>query len=223
MSKTVVITGGSRGIGKAALQLFLENGDFIIATSTSGQLDLSAQDVIAVRLDLSKPGSISQASQQIREICQQRNATIDILINNAGIVHDFDEMEVYIPGLRQTLEVNLIGTIDFTEALLSVMAKGGHILNISSLSGSLTENVGPLMPSYKISKVALNMYTRTLADRLRDRNITVSSVDPGWVQTDMGGEEAPVRVEDAARHVFELANAKIESGLFWREGKKRSW
>jgi NAD(P)-dependent dehydrogenase (short-subunit alcohol dehydrogenase family) len=67
------------------------------------------------------------------------------------------------------------------------------------------------------------MYTRTLASRLKDRNITVSSFDPGWVKTDMGGKGALREPSEPAEELFELATSKVESGYFWHQGRKKAW
>lgn len=138
-----------------------------------------------------------------------------------------EETSVAIETLRKTLQVNLVGTIDFTERMLPLINQGGHIVNISSSAGSLAEvgyesHFPGHYPSYKISKTALNMYTRTLALRLKD-NIIVSSVHPGWVKTDMGGTEADITPEEAAEHIFGLAVSKPETGQFWFNGKKIPW
>jgi NAD(P)-dependent dehydrogenase (short-subunit alcohol dehydrogenase family) len=80
-------------------------------------------------------------------------------------------------------------------------------------------------PAYKISKCALNMYMRTLAARLKHEgtNIIVSSVHPGWVKTDMGGDEAPTTPEEAAENIYKLAVSRPETGQFWYNGKKYPW
>jgi NAD(P)-dependent dehydrogenase (short-subunit alcohol dehydrogenase family) len=75
---------------------------------------------------------------------------------------------------------------------------------------------------YKISKAALNMVTRCLAIRL-DGQITVSSVHPGWVKTDMGGDDADIEPEEAAEDIFTLANSQVETGQFWFKGEKFPW
>ena len=155
------------------------------------------------------------------------NSLIDIFIENA--VNWPNEEEKGGPIIssstrRNILEVNLIGTIDLTERLLpaSLIKKGGHIISMGSMAGVITEEVGDYVPSYKISKVGLSMYTRTLAARLKDKNITVSILDPGWVRTDMGGNEAPRSPKEPANEYYELATKKIPTGKFWKEGKERS-
>ena len=118
--------------------------------------------------------------------------------------------------------MNLFGHIQITESLIPVMNSGGHIINVSSSAGSLENTKHTKYPSYKISKAALNMYTRTLSFGLAG-NITVSSVHPGWIKTDMGGEDADFTPEEAAEDIFNLAQSKIESGQFWFKGKKFPW
>lgn len=128
-----------------------------------------------------------------------------------------------IEFLRKTLEANLIGTIDVTEQVLNHMNKGGHIVNISSRAGSLgSEEYTLNYPAYRISKAGLNMFTRILAVRLEGEMI-VSSVHPGWVKTNMGGDEADVTPKEAAEHIFKLATSKVESGHFWFMGEKYPW
>lgn len=222
--RVVLITGISRGIGKALAKKFLTEGCFVLGTSVSGDVDYTDQNLVVFQLDLSSAESISQCVQAI----SQSEKKIDILINNAGILNDEDNTAVVIEKLRKTLEVNLIGTVDFTERIIPLMNNGGHIINISSTAGSL-EQVGctshflGYYPSYKISKAALNMYTRTLALRLKNSAIIVSSVHPGWVKTDIGGQEADIFPEEAAENIFTFAVSKPETGQFWFNGEKLPW
>lgn len=134
-----------------------------------------------------------------------------------------NELTINIKYLRETLEVNLIGTINFTERIIPLMNLGGHIINISSRAGSL-EHVDYTLnyPSYRISKTAINMVTRILAVRLKEK-IKVSSIHPGWVKTDMGGDDASMEPKEAAEDIFKLANSDVESGQFWFKGEKFPW
>jgi NAD(P)-dependent dehydrogenase (short-subunit alcohol dehydrogenase family) len=218
--KTVLITGASRGIGRATAEKFLAEGWFVIGTSTSGKIDIDSPNLSVVQLDLSNSKSIAGAIVAVKTL----GIDVDVLVNNAGInVEEWEELVLDVGRLRETLEVNLIGTVDFTEKVITAFSSIENIVNISSMSGALGDENDGYMPAYKISKVALNMYTRTLATRLKEKSVTVSSVDPGWVKTDMGGDEAPDVPEKSAKEIFELATGDFESGFFWREGKKRDW
>ena len=220
--KSVVITGVSRGIGKALAQKFLNEGYFVIGTSISGDVDFSNENLKILQLDLSDKKSIEKCTREIEKV--------DILINNAGALFDDEITELKNDKLRQTLEVNLIGTSDFTERLLDKVSSAGHILFASSSAGSISETDYSThshhrgqYPAYKISKAALNMYMRTLAMRMADK-IKVSSYHPGWVKSDMGGEDAPMTPEEASEHIFSTATDKnIETGQFWFKGEKYPW
>ena len=217
--KTVVITGTSRGIGKAIARKFLDEGWKVIGTSTTGKSPLINVNLQMYALDLTRIDQILSFSATL----EGTKGTIDVLINNAGISLPGDTEHFSLEVLRQTLEVNLIGLITLTEALLPVILDGGHIINMSSGLASLTEDMGTWSPAYSISKAAVNKYTKHLADVLQARRIIVSSFDPGWVRTDMGGMNAPRDPSEPAQELFQLATAKVESGFFWKGGRKRTW
>ncbi len=223
--KTILITGVDKGIGRALARKFLDEKYIVIGTYLSDQPDFSDKYFSCYPLDLSSSASIVSC---IKEIDKAKHR-FDVQINNAGALFDEEETEVVISKLRQTLEVNLIGTIDFTERMLSHINPGGHIINISSTAGSLelagtgASHYPYHYPSYKISKAALNMYTRTLAPRLEKKDIVVSSVHPGWVKTDMGGTEAELTPEEAAELIFEFASTHPETGRFWHAGEPVPW
>ena len=220
--RTVLITGIGKGIGKALAEKFLIEGFNVIGTIRTGQTDIPG--VLTYPLDLADPESIRTTTHAL---CVE-HPTIDIVINNAGVLLDEEETSLNVDLLRRTLDVNLLGTVAFTEALKGHITQGGHIVNISSEAGSLTEANGTEghyphhYPAYKISKTALNMYTRTLAVELRGKAI-VSSVHPGWVQTDMGGSEADMTPAEAAEGIFNTAIAQPETGQFWFKGEKLPW
>lgn len=223
--QTVLITGVGRGIGRALAHVFLKNEYSVIGTSTTGVVDFAHENLSVLRLDLSSPASIEECTEVIRGMGKE----IDILINNAGVLLDEDETTLIPEKLRATLEVNLIGTADFTEHLLTSVTTRGHIIFISSTAGSL-EYEGHLIshfpmhyPAYKISKTALNMYMRTLAMRTKGSGPIVSSIHPGWVQTEMGGAEADISPEQAADAIYRFALTSPESGFFWFKGEKLPW
>jgi len=221
--KTILITGVDKGIGQALMRKFLSEGNFVIGTFFA-QRPEPHQRLKDFALDLGKPESIASCATAIAGVGQK----IDILVNNAGILADEEETRVVVEKLRKTLEVNLIGTIDFTQRLLPMLSDDAHIVNVSSTAGSL-ELVGKAShfmghyPAYKISKAALNMYTRTLAHELKDRGVTVSSVHPGWTKTDMGGQEADLTPEQAAEGMYQTAILRPESGGFWFARERLPW
>ena len=219
--KIILITGISRGIGKALAEKFLKEGHFVIGTSTSGDCSIENKNLKVFKLNLTNNESILSCVKDIKYL----NKKIDILINNAGVAVDREDFKVNIDNLRKTLEVNLIGTIDFTEQIIPLLNNDAHILNESSSGGSLSRTKNSdddQFPSYRISKAALNMYTRTLSIHLRNK-ITVSSFHPGWVRTDMGGDDAPMSAEEASLYIYDLAISKVETGQFWCKGSIMEW
>ncbi len=181
---------------------------------------------IQINLDISDSTSIKEAGGSIKKFV----STVDALINNAGVNLDNNIEGILLENLKKTFDVNIFGLVEFTNRLLPLMNKGGHIVNIDSNYGAMSTPIDDKTSgSYRISKAALNMYTRILAFHLTDKSITVSSIDPGWVNTDMGNgvaseTEKPNREpEQPAEEIYNLVNNKVESGLFWRFGKVREW
>jgi NAD(P)-dependent dehydrogenase (short-subunit alcohol dehydrogenase family) len=224
----VLITGIGRGIGKALTLKFLDEGYMVIGTTTDGKSDISSPQLTVQKLLLEQSADIDALTEYLR----RNSLTLSILVNNAGALFDEDLTVVDVAKLRRTLDVNLIGTIDLTEHVLPFMGTRSHIVNISSTAGSLGEmdeisnsHFPYHYPAYKISKCALNMYTRTLSARLQHeaRDIVVSSVHPGWVKTDMGGDEATLTPVEAAMMIFKTAVSRPATGQFWFGDKKLPW
>lgn len=224
--KTIVITGASRGIGLATATRFLKEGWRVIGTYNKILIPIKNADCISVQLDQGDTASIKRAAEEIKNITQQ----IDVLVNNAGITLDWVKPQIDLEKIRKTFEVNLFGVIDLTEQLLMKMSASSHIVNIDSSYGAFSLPIDDESSTgYRLSKAALNMYTRTLAFRLKDKGVIVSSLDPGWVKTDMGNlglseNEGPDREpEEVASDIYQLVTTVQESGQFWRLGKKTDW
>ncbi|MEK6898830.1 MAG: SDR family NAD(P)-dependent oxidoreductase [Nanoarchaeota archaeon] len=219
--KTLFITGASRGIGKALAKKFLEENYSVIGTSTSGTIPFAHKNLTMLKLDLSSEKSIEKCVSDFLKL----NKKIYILINNAGIWGGFEDDIIRIDVLRKVLEVNLFGTINLTEKLIPSMNSSGKIINISSRAGSLsykgTHHANH--PDYNISKAALNMYTISLASKLKNKNILVASIHPGWVKTDMGGKGADITPEQAAEDIYKRIITLKETGQFWFKQEKFPW
>lgn len=218
--KTVLITGTSRGVGLALAKKFLQEGYLVIGTSTSGKSPIKNPKFTCHKLDLTISSEIETLSRKITSSPQK----VDILINNAGVSLEPEYNEpLDVKKLRDTLEVNVFGLVDFTQALLPHIKDGGQIISISSRYGNFKLTIEHDGPAYSISKAAVNMYTLKLSRALADRNISVSAIHPGWVKTDMGGPDAELEPYQAAEEVFKLITSSPPTGHFWFEGKIADW
>jgi len=215
-----IVTGSSRGIGLATVELLTKQPSFkVISSSTSGNNPLDHSNFKCLELDLSSSDSIDKFVENLGDI------KLGFLINNAGVLLEkWDASEINMEQLKKTFNINVFGTIELTEKLLPLFTPNAHVINITSDWGSFSEqNFDAFQPHYKMSKAALNMYTKLLAKRLEEKYIKVSSLDPGWTQTDMGGKIAPRLPKDVAIDILNLLNNDVESGRFWHQGKVREW
>ncbi|WP_136668112.1 SDR family NAD(P)-dependent oxidoreductase [Flavobacterium sp. H122] len=211
--KTVVITGANRGIGLALVNKFLTEGFMVIGTSRKDQFDqISHPDFHGIVLDVTSSVSIHNAVSLIKE----KLLKIDLLINSAGVGLDLNDETPEIDIIKTTFETNVFGLFSFTEAIKDYIVDGGTIFNISSVMGMLNrDKILPNATAYRMSKSALNMYTKTLSARLAERKIKVVSIHPGWVKTDMGGQEADVTPEFCANGIYQLYLKDIPTNSFW--------
>lgn len=215
--RTILITGTSRGIGKAAANAFLQADWTVLGTSTSGIAAIEHDRYIHHTLDLT-------CEQDIKALLESlANVHIDCILNNAAILlEEWDNPAIDQTQLTSTLQINLAGPIQLTEGILKQTPEVKTIINMSSNWGSFSDaNFNAYQPHYKISKAAFNMYTKLLA--AREPEITVIAFDPGWVQTDMGGMEATTSPEDIAMDLFRLVTTNIQSGQFYSRNNLRSW
>ena len=213
MNKRILITGASKGIGLALAKLFLEHDYHVIGTCRDGKIEgLIHPHLDVVKLDLSDSASIASAVKTIKE-----NYTLDILINNAGIGPDLDTGLPEEKTFQQTFQVNVTGTVFFTESLLEIMREDGKVINISSIMGSLEKCRRSDSVAYRMSKSALNMYTKILSNRLKGK-LKVAAVHPGWVRTTIAKAnitEGRLSPEESAAKIFDFVTGNFETGMYW--------
>lgn len=211
--KKVVITGGNRGIGLALVTKFLSKGFAVIGTSRNTDTFTNEHpNLRIIPLDLTSQQSIENAVNDIKSIF----GAIDLLINNAGVGLDLDSEVPQNELIKATFETNVFGLVNFTEAVKDLISDGGAIFNISSVMGMLNRDIlAANATAYRMSKSAVNMYTKTLSARLMEKNIKVVSIHPGWVKTDMGGVEADITPDFSANGIFNLYKKDIPTNSFW--------
>lgn len=211
-SKIVLITGANSGIGNALTKKLIAENYIVIGTSRNGKIEnINSKNLFVVPLDLTNQESITNANTLIRNSFKG----IDILINNAGIAPDLDTTKPDIESLRLTFETNVFGLVHFTETILDLVVDTGKILNISSIMGTLNRVTKVDSTAYRMSKSALNMYTKTLSARVNNKKITVNSIHPGWVKTKLSTANAPLTTEFSANGIFKLLQTNMGTGTFW--------
>ena len=181
-------------------------------------------DMIPHQLDVSDAGSVDRMAAFLEE----EVGRLDILVNNAAISNDEGQrgVDADLDRVRESLEANLFGAWRLCEIAIPLMRRNGYgrIVNVSTGLAAL-EDMGGGSPGYRISKTALNALTRILASELRGSGILVNAVNPGWVQTDMGGSGATRPVEEGAEALVWAATLPNNgpTGGFFRDRHPVPW
>jgi NAD(P)-dependent dehydrogenase (short-subunit alcohol dehydrogenase family) len=225
VSRVVVITGANRGLGLEFARQYSAAGWDVIGTARRPEAaeELEAFGVRVMQLDVTDQGSVDRLARDLE------SQPIDLLINNAGIFPMAATIpEIDFADISRTLDVNTIGPMRVTRALLPNLRRGEAkmIVNITSNLGSIANNTGGRFYGYRESKAALNMFTRSLAAELRDEGFTCVVMNPGWVQTDMGGPSAPLEAPESIAGMRAVIDrlTPADSGTFWtHEGQQMPW
>ena len=218
--KTVLITGGSRGIGKAVAIKFAEKGNQIIINYVSEKtdteklknelLEAGSKDVLLIKADVSNSEDVKNMVKESIEKFEK----IDILVNNAGITKDNLLMRMSEEEFDKVIQINLKGTYLVTKEVTKYMMKkrSGSIVNLASVVG-VAGNAGQC--NYAASKAGIIGFTKSIAKELASRNIRANAVAPGFIETDMTNvlkeeikeninSQIPLRRMGSAKEVAEL-------------------
>ncbi|MGA7362074.1 MAG: SDR family oxidoreductase [Candidatus Dormiibacterota bacterium] len=192
--RAVLVTGASRGIGRATAQAFAAAGDRVVVNHRDSRAEaddlvrsLPGSGHVAIQADLADP----EAAKRLVDQSVAALGSLDVLVNNAGIslLHDItsDDFQTWRESWDRTLAVNLSGAAFVTYwAVRQMLGRGGRIINISSRGAFRGE---PDQPAYGASKAGLNAFGQSLARALGARGIAVMTIAPGWVSTDMSNQE----------------------------------
>lgn len=229
MPRTVLITGSNRGIGHEVARRLGGQGLAILAgvrdeatgTDTVARLAEAGVTARPAVVDTGSPESIDQLVRGL----ESEGITVDVLINNAGIYREGTLLGVGDSDLEDTLAVNFIGPLRLARALLpGMIARGyGRVVNVTSSLGSMAQGLQGA-GSYSVSKACLNAVSLRLGQDVSG-DVKVNSVDPGWVNTRMGGEQAPRDVGEGADTICWLATLPADgpSGGFFRDREPMDW
>ncbi|HJY20441.1 MAG TPA: SDR family NAD(P)-dependent oxidoreductase, partial [Chthoniobacterales bacterium] len=229
--KTVLITGANKGIGHEVARQLAAKGFHVFVGARNTKAGRKASEEVAkkfgkatfLEIDVADNDSVTTAAREFSNIEDH----LDVLVNNAGIIVDGDSaiLETSDDLFRNTLETNTLGALRVTQAFVSLLrkSKAPRVINVSSGGGQLTGGADGWAPAYCISKTALNGVTVQLAAALP--KFAVNSVCPGWVRTEMGGENASRSVEEGADTIAWLASDAPQdlTGKFLRDRKEIPW
>ncbi|WP_202932308.1 SDR family oxidoreductase [Vreelandella alkaliphila] len=221
MTSTVVITGANRGIGLALAEQYHQAGWRVIGVcrESSDALQVAAERIIE-GIDVTQPASVAALASALQ------GESLDVLINNAGLLQDESLGQLDFDSIRTQMEINAYAPLRVCEALLPLLKKGSKIANITSRMGSIADNDSGGRYGYRASKAALNAFGKSLAMDLKPQGIAVAQLHPGYVQTRMvnfGGHISPQ--EAAAGIVARIEALTLEnSGSFWHSnGERLPW
>lgn len=211
MSNTTVITGANRGIGLAMVKQCQQNGDTVYALCRQSSPELSSLNVNVIdNVDITTSEGVEKATKALAGI------TIDLLINNAGILRDESLTNFNIDTITEQFNVNALAPLVLTQALLDNFSAGSKIAFITSRMGSVADNGSGGRYGYRMSKAALNIGAMSLAKDLSQQDIAVGIYHPGYVQTDMVNNNGDISAEVSAKRLVDLMNTltMAESGVF---------
>ena len=229
--RVALVTGANRGIGfevcrslgRQGASVILGSRDVARGVNAAEQLRSTGLDVVCRQLDVTDQVSVDAMAAWL----EAEHGRLDVLVNNAGIMpNKKNVLDAPLSEVEEMWQVNTLGPWRAALALSPLMTQNhwGRIVNLSSEAGSMTRMTGTAA-AYRVSKAALNAFTRILASQLQPEGVLVNAVCPGWVHTDMGGPEAPRTLEQGASSVMWAVclNDDGPTGGFYQDGKPLPW
>jgi NAD(P)-dependent dehydrogenase (short-subunit alcohol dehydrogenase family) len=217
----VVISGANRGMGLEFVKQYLAKGDTVYALcrNSSDELNQTSAKVFD-KVDVGNPECLEKTLPALSDL------KIDLLINNAGVLANESLDDMSAATLEYQFRVNALGPVMVTQILRQQLVKGAKVAMITSRMGSVTDNTSGGYYGYRMSKAALNMAGVSLAHDLKEQDVAVALLHPGYVQTEMvnnnGDISAAVAVERLIQRIEELNMSN--TGTFWHSsGEVLPW
>jgi NAD(P)-dependent dehydrogenase (short-subunit alcohol dehydrogenase family) len=228
LSKTILVTGGNRGIGLEICKQLAELGHAVIMGTRDIEKGQKEVKILKGKIYVRQLDVINETDINNLVIDIKKNfGALDVLINNAGILLGSEgTAEANMEEVRQTMEANFYGPWRISQLMLPLLdkSKEGRIINMSSSMGAWESLALGGHAAYRLSKTALNGLTVQMSNELSNTKIKVNAMSPGWVRTDMGGAGASLSVEEGADTATWLATAEeIPTGKFFKARKEISW
>jgi NAD(P)-dependent dehydrogenase (short-subunit alcohol dehydrogenase family) len=217
-----VVTGANRGIGLALVQQLVERGHRVVGVCRKTSAALAKLNVEVVQaVDVTEPQGVAHLAHAIAE------RQVALLINNAGILINGSSLgSLSFDDIARQVQVNALGPLRVTQALLKNLRDGSKVGLITSRMGSIDDNSSGGYYGYRMSKAALNMAGKSLAHDLKPAGVAVAILHPGMVKTDMVGGAGQVEPAQAAKGLLaRIDELTLEtSGGFWHaNGERLPW
>jgi len=230
--RVALVTGANRGLGFETSRQLLAKGLRVVLAGRDdralkravGELKADPERAMTVRMDVTDVASIMRAQR----VVDQRFGPVDVLVNNAAILEfeNADALSIPADAYRRTFDTNVFAVVELCRVFAPPMAEAryGRIVNVSSGAGQLA-TMSTYAPAYSMSKTALNAFTRQLAVATNGSGVLVNSACPGWVQTAMGGRNAPRSVAEGADTIVWLATLPDDgpTGSFFADRQTIAW
>ena len=216
-----VITGANRGIGLEFCRQLAQRGDEVIAVCRKASPELSQLGVTIIdAIDVATEQGVLALQEKLK------GQKIDLLINNAGILRSSTLDNLNIDAIREQFEVNALGPLRITAALVDNLPKGSKVGIVTSRMGSVDDNSSGGTYGYRMSKAAVNIAGKSLAIDLEPNGVSIALLHPGYVRTDMTGNSGLIDADESARGLIAIMdNLGLEtSGRFWHtNGEELPW
>lgn len=216
----VLITGANRGIGLELTKLFVARGDTVVAVVRKSSPEL---DALGVRVE----ADVDMTDDSLGGLAERiGDWPIDVLVNNAGLLKIGTLKNLDLASIRAQFEVNTLGPIKVTSALLGNLQAGAKVAHITSRMGSIADNTSGGAYGYRMSKAALNMAAMSMSHDLKQQKIAVALLHPGFVRTGMTSGNGNVDPDQSAKNLLaRIDGLSLEnSGSFWHaEGQILPW
>ena len=212
----ILITGAGQGLGSCIAEIALERGNEVLASVHSithisediRKLQKQYEEKIKVfEMDVSDEKSVERAVR----ILKDDSGSLDGIVNNAAIMIEREKTieELDLSAVKKSFEINTIGPMRVVQQFLPLLYHGSRqvIVNISSEAGTII-NAFPTNYPYSMSKTALNMFSERLREYLKEKDIQVYAVHPGWMRTNMGGNDAPADPRDIGAGIVDILERK---------------
>lgn len=219
--KQALVTGANRGIGLELCKQLKQNGYQVGAVCRKASAELKQAGVeIIESVDVTNEADIQKL------VAQLKDRSLDLLINNAGILREGDLQSLNAEDLLEQFRVNAMGPLLVTRALLAKLKSPSKVAMITSRMGSIADNDSGSYYGYRASKAALNAFSKSLTIDLKPKGIAVALLHPGYVQTDMTGHAGDRTPENSAKNLLQrIEGMNLENtGTFWHcEGDVLPW